>query len=152
MINAKTFLFKFMMLPPLVLVLNILVPVPVFAAQPSTSCGNGSDSKTLVLQGAGEVGAPDCSSTGVTNIVSSVIVILSLILGVVAVIVIIFAGFKYVTSSGDAGKISSAKNTLIYALIGIVVAALAQFFVHFALHTTDTALNKTGSALTSQLR
>ena len=44
---------------------------------------------------------------------------------------IIISGFKYVTAGGDSAKVGSAKNTLIYALVGLVIAALAQFIVHF---------------------
>jgi hypothetical protein len=51
--------------------------------------------------------------------------------GIIAVIMIIFAGFKYVTSGGDSGKISSAKNTLTYAVVGIVVAGVSQLIVRF---------------------
>lgn len=82
--------------------------------------------------GGGDSCAPGASSTGVTNIVKIIITILSYIVGVVAVIMIIIAGLSYVTSGGDSNKVSSAKNTLLYALIGLVVAVLAQFIVHFA--------------------
>jgi hypothetical protein len=46
---------------------------------------------------------------------------------------IIIGGLKYVTSNGDSNSISSAKNTIIYALIGIVVVAIAQSVVRFVL-------------------
>jgi uncharacterized membrane protein len=58
---------------------------------------------------------------------------LSLVAGVAAVIMIIIAGMKFITGQGDAGAIASARNTLIYALVGLVVVALAQFIVHFVL-------------------
>lgn len=51
------------------------------------------------------------------------------ILGGVAVIVIIIAGIMYTTSSGDSGKITAAKNTIIYAAVGLVVAILAGAIV-----------------------
>ena len=69
----------------------------------------------------------------VNDIIKVVINIFSTVVGVVAVIMIILAGFKYITSSGDSGKITSAKNTLIYALIGLVIVALAQTIVKFTL-------------------
>jgi len=46
---------------------------------------------------------------------------------------IIIGGFKYVTSGGDSTKISSAKSTIFYALIGLVVVALAQVIVRLVL-------------------
>lgn len=53
------------------------------------------------------------------------------ILGAISVIVIIIAGFGYVTSSGDAVKVTKAKNTLMYAVVGLVVAILAYAIVDF---------------------
>jgi hypothetical protein len=47
---------------------------------------------------------------------------------------IIVAGLKYIASAGDSNKVSSAKSTLIYALVGVLIAALAQLLVHFVLH------------------
>jgi len=45
--------------------------------------------------------------------------------GIVAVIVIILAGFKYVTAAGDSAAIAKAKNTILYAVVGLVVIILA---------------------------
>ena len=47
---------------------------------------------------------------------------------------IIYGGFKYISSGGDSGKVTEAKNTIIYAVIGLVVVALAQFIVQFVLN------------------
>lgn len=81
--------------------------------------------------------ASNCDVTGGTSRVSSLIEdainIFSIIVGIVAVIMIIVGGFKYITSGGDSGNIQSAKNTIIYAVIGLVIVALAQFLVQFVL-------------------
>lgn len=53
------------------------------------------------------------------------------ILGGIAVIMIIFGGFMYSTSAGDAGKVKNAKNTIIYAIVGLVVAVFATAIVSF---------------------
>ena len=55
---------------------------------------------------------------------------------IAAVIMIIWGGFRYVTSGGDSNKVSSAKNTIIYAVIGLIIVALAQFIVKFVLDKT----------------
>ena len=81
------------------------------------------------------------SGSGVSSIVKAAVSILSYIVGVAAVIMVIVAGFKYVTSAGDSGRISSAKNTLVYALVGLAVAALAQVLVHLVLTDTTKAAN-----------
>lgn len=73
-------------------------------------------------------------STSVDSAVKSVINILSVVVGVIAVIMVIIGGLKYVTSNGDSNQISSAKNTIIYALIGLVVVAIAQAVVRFVLN------------------
>jgi hypothetical protein len=52
---------------------------------------------------------------------------------------IMVAGFKYITAGGDAGSIGSAKNTLVYAIVGLLIAALAQALVHFVLNAAKTA-------------
>lgn len=79
------------------------------------------------------------ASTKANDIVADVINIFSWIVGVVSVIMVIFAGFKYITSAGDAGKVTSAKNTLLYALVGLVIVALAQAIVWFVLGEVTTA-------------
>jgi hypothetical protein len=56
------------------------------------------------------------------------------IVGVAAVIMIIIGGFRYITSSGDSASVNSAKNTILYAIIGLVIVALAQVIVRFVLN------------------
>lgn len=50
-----------------------------------------------------------------------------------AVVMIVIGGFRYVTSGGDTGAVTSAKNTILYSIIGIVVAAAAYGIVNFVL-------------------
>jgi hypothetical protein len=59
--------------------------------------------------------------------------IFTVILGVAAVIVIIISGLKYITAGGDTNAVESARRTLIYALVGLAVAALAQAIVSLVL-------------------
>lgn len=82
--------------------------------------------------GCADPGASDPGAT-VDNIIKLVINIFSLIVGVVSVIMIIIGGLKYITSGGDSGNITGAKNTILYAIIGLVVVALAQVVVKFVL-------------------
>lgn len=53
------------------------------------------------------------------------------ILGVISIIVLVYGGFRYVTSGGDSNKLSGAKNTILYAIVGIVIALLAYAIVNF---------------------
>lgn len=87
---------------------------------------------------------PDSASTGeeaderVFGLIETVIDIFSLVVGVVSVIMIIIGGLRYITSGGDSGNVSGAKNTILYAIIGLVVVALAQVIVRFVLNTATT--------------
>ena len=53
------------------------------------------------------------------------------ILGGIAVIMIVIGGFMYSVSAGDAGKVKNAKNTILYAVIGLVIALFATAIVSF---------------------
>ena len=59
---------------------------------------------------------------------------LSLAAGVIAIFIIIIAGIKMTLSTGDSGKIKSARDQIIYASIGLIVAVLAQGIVRFVLN------------------
>ena len=94
-------------------------------------------------QAAGSTGgcgtAGTAGSTDLSGIASKIVTIFSIIVGVVAVIMIIYGGFKYITSGGDSNNVSAAKNTLIYAIIGLIIVALAQIIVHYVINTATTA-------------
>lgn len=97
--------------------------------------------KDAVCSGVGAVsGTTGCStptgSSSVNDIVATVVNVMSVLVGVTAVIMIIVGGFRYVTSAGDSGKTSGAKNTIIFALVGLVIVALAQTIVRFVLSKT----------------
>ncbi len=105
-----------------------LLPASAFAATDPNVCQGIQDAS----------GTTSCSSDGssITGLVRTVITILSLVVGFAAVIMIIVGGLKYVTSNGDTSNTASAKNTIIYAVVGLVIAALAQFLVQFVINKT----------------
>jgi len=111
--------------------LAVLSTASVYAAD--------SAAKTAVCEGIAATGADGCSSsTGdstVKDLIKRVINIFSWIAGIVSVFMVIFGGFKYITSGGDSAGITSAKNTILYAIIGLVVVALAQVIVRFVIGT-----------------
>ncbi len=84
--------------------------------------------------GSADPADPNSSANKVNKTVGTVINIFSWIVGVAAVIMIIVGGFRYITSSGDSGNVSAAKNTILYAIIGLVVVAMAQIIVQFVLN------------------
>jgi len=81
-----------------------------------------------------------CSAAPANSIQSNVqfaLNIFSWIVGIAAVIMLIMGGFRFVTSGGDSGKVSSARNTILYAVIGLVVVMAAQLIVHYVLGNTN---------------
>lgn len=59
--------------------------------------------------------------------------VLLFIIGAVSVIMLILGGFRYTVSQGDSSALTSAKNTILYSIIGIVVAILAYGVVNFVI-------------------
>lgn len=120
--------------------LNALVAAALLApfAVPATVGAQGSNIQDGLCQGANlRIGNENCNAGNpegrVNSLITTVINIFSIVVGVVAVIMIIIGGLKYITSSGDSNNITSAKNTILYAIIGLIVVALAQFVVKFVL-------------------
>lgn len=98
--------------------------------------GNLCAGASLNVNGTCDDTSGTAAKEKVNNILTTVINIFSLVVGVVAVIMIIIGGLKYITSGGDSGNITGAKNTILYAIIGLVVVALAQVVVKFVLAKT----------------
>ena len=73
------------------------------------------------------------NNANLLGIVQTVINTLLSIIGVLAVVMLILGGIRYTTSQGDAKAIESAKNTILYAIIGIVVAFAAWALVNFVI-------------------
>lgn len=109
-----------------------LVPATVAADDISNNLCNGAN-LTFDPSAGACVNDPQAAQDRVNEIIKLVINIFSLIVGIVSVIMIIIGGLKYITSGGDSGNISGAKNTILYAIIGLVVVALAQVIVRFVL-------------------
>ena len=71
------------------------------------------------------------SLTGDNGIVTTVINTMLFIVGILSVIMIIYAGIRYVTAHGDKGQVEGAKNTLIYAIVGLIVSIVAYALVNW---------------------
>ena len=63
-------------------------------------------------------------------------------LGIVAVIMVIIGGFTYMTSQGDPGKTKKARDTILYGIIGLVIALLAFAIVNFVLANIFATTNQ----------
>lgn len=69
----------------------------------------------------------------ITPFFQRVLSLLMYIIGAVSVIMIVVGGIKYTTSNGDSNSIASAKNTVLYSVIGLIVAILGQLIILFVL-------------------
>ena len=65
--------------------------------------------------------------------VNTIINVIIGVIGFVAVVVIILGGVSYTTSAGDPGKVKKAKDTILYGIVGLVIALLAYAIVNFVL-------------------
>ncbi len=98
----------------------------------SVNCGSGGGSGNNISLGS-NCSRPNAAGDRLEKLISNIINVISAIVGAVAVIMIIIGGFKYVTSGGDSNSVSGAKNTILYAIVGLVIVAFAQIIVRFVL-------------------
>ncbi len=115
-------------------VLSIALLAPVALATP-VHAQLFPGAKEEACKGANLGGNCDTAAAEVqvNTVLQNAIGILSMVIGVISVIMLIIGGFKYITSSGDPNNLNGAKNTILYAIVGITVAALAQVFSRFVL-------------------
>lgn len=94
-----------------------------------------ASTQSQVKSGVTGVGGNESGNSGnnVVIVIKNVINILLFLVAMIAVIMIVIAGFRFVTSNGDSNTVSSAKNAIIYAVIGIVIAVMAYAIVNFIL-------------------
>lgn len=85
-----------------------------------------------IKQGVTGIGGEE-SQPKLEDGIKTIVNVLLFILGAIAVIMIIIGGIRYTTSNGDAGNIKSAKDTILYAVVGLVVAILAYAIVNFVI-------------------
>lgn len=74
------------------------------------------------------------SIDGDKGLIKTVVNVLLWAVGILSVIMIIFSGFRYITSAGDASKTKSAQSTLIYSVVGLIVAIMAYAIVNMVIN------------------
>lgn len=118
------------------LMFSLGLAIPAYAQDAQQQINNGlcagSNLEFTETPGQCNVATSD-ATTKINNIIHTIVNLLSALVGVVAVIMIIIGGFRYITSGGNDTSVTSAKNTILYAIIGLVVVALAQLIVRFTL-------------------
>ena len=94
-----------------------------------------ADASAAIRTGAGNACGTSCGTADINVIFKGVTNALIFIVGAVSVIMIIVGGLRYVISNGDSKNISAAKDTILYAVIGVVVAIAAFAIVNFVTKT-----------------
>jgi hypothetical protein len=102
----------------------VLAPVPSVGAIDILSPGCQANNSSIVCKSKGD-DAP--------SMFKIVINTLLYVLGMVAVVMIVIGGIRYTTSNGDAGSVKGAKDTILYSVVGLVVAILAYTIVNFVI-------------------
>ncbi len=92
--------------------------------------------KDLLVQFAADEAKVNPVGEGNNNLIPTVTGIINaiiLVLGIACVIIVIVGGIGYMTSTGDAGKVKKAKDTILYGIIGLVICVLAFAIVNFVI-------------------
>lgn len=106
------------------LALTLLVPAAIVSAQ--------SPAPTISIS-AKDLNLEDGATTLKGGDVAQVLMYVYIVAGMVAVIVIVIGGIRYATSAGDSGSVQTAKNTIQYAVVGLVVIIMAAAITDFVI-------------------
>lgn len=112
-----------------------LIATPVYAAEPTPNtdiCNNEKIAKEI-KQAAG----CDNTAPNIENVIQNIINVVLGILGVVCFVIIVIGGVQYMTSTGEAAKTQRAKNTILYAVIGLIICALAGVITNFTINIIE---------------
>ena len=137
--SIKTVLVGVLLFPVMAFCMNLtsLMTLSVGAADPvpdpcdsmtlenGAKCGKGTDQGTTLFGNDPVTNKPGMF----TNIVNAVLYLV----GAISVLMLIYGGIRYTTSAGESANVTAAKNTILYAIVGIVVAILAYAIVNWVL-------------------
>lgn len=101
----------------------------MFAAPIASAACQGTD---CITTGVDAVNGNN-QSTNLTAFVKNIINILLFVVGAVSVVMIIIGGLRYATSAGDQSNVKAAKDTILYSVVGLVIAFLAFAIVNFVI-------------------
>jgi heme/copper-type cytochrome/quinol oxidase subunit 2 len=117
-----------------ILIALMLIVTPIYLAPQAIVL---ADSKSVIQGGINDAnGGAQPKSKTLDDTIATAINLLSVFAGIIAVIMIIVGGFRYITSAGNPEAAKSARNTILYAIIGLVVVAMAQVIAKFVLNKT----------------
>ena len=124
------------------LLIRVVLPLVICGVLVGVSVAGAAGASALTLQeGAEAARCSECPENlfGETGVFRQVTNVILYIVGAVAVIMLIIGGVKYVVSGGDAKKVTDAKNTVLYAIIGLIICFLAFAIVNFVITSLPSA-------------
>lgn len=139
--NKVTGVLGAFMLAIATVVVPVVVPASVGAQCDTSNIGDPGTSGNATLNGincAQGAGTP-ATLFGEGSIFTTVVNIMLFIIGAICVIMLIWGGIRYTTSAGNSASVTSAKNTIMYAIIGLIIAFLAFAIVNWVLSSISTA-------------
>lgn len=119
----------------------LAISLLLFGLSALTLPAHAQTAQDQILSGIDEAcidGSCASDDSTIHDTVVSVINIVSAVVGTVSIIMVIIGGLKYTSSQGDSSAISSAKNTIVYAVVGIVIVVLSQVIVRFVVARANT--------------
>lgn len=124
----RKLLFKFIALSAF-LAATLAPMSQAFAYNPlAVSCENPDAATATACQGSG--GDP---LTGPGGLIPKITLIIAIIAGFAAVVVMVLAGIRYITSGGAADQVAQAKKTIIFAAAGLIIIVLSQALISFVI-------------------
>lgn len=116
-----------------VLITGSMMAVPVFADTTTTTSTDSTSSAGKTVGLNDYIKTDSDKDKNLMTIVNTIINLAIGLIGLVAVVMMIIGGFQYTMSQGEAGKVKKAKDTIMYGIIGLVVAILSFAIVKFVL-------------------
>lgn len=131
-INIKKAILPLLAVPALALsVAGVFAPTANAADDLTLSGGantaKGSDQVSCLFGTTAE------GCEGNTGIFRTIVNVVLFLIGAISVIMLVIGGIKYTVSNGDSNAVTSAKNTIMYAIVGLIIAILAFAVVNFVI-------------------
>lgn len=111
----------------------VAVPAVVSADCGVTDSSKGSDLKMSDGANCAQGNNQQANLFGQSGVFKIITNVMLFLIGAISVIMLIIGGIRYVVSGGDSSAVQSAKNTILYAIVGVVVAILAYAVVNFVI-------------------
>lgn len=109
------------------------ISLPVFAEDCSDICNLNCTSVPPAVKDAQGCNGSNAATADAKDVIIKIINSILLVLGIVAVIFVIVGGIQYMMSTGDPGKTKKARDTILYACIGLIICALSYAIVNFVI-------------------